>query len=657
MAGSDLVTIFQHRAKSGPNRYWLDTNKLSTDPAWGEGASLFGAYLTQVEGTIPVYQHKATGPDRYLYDLRPEAHDGWSAGTVLCYAYPASSHPLPTVPIYVHTATNPYRCYLDGQKDVPWYLGWSPGSLLCYGQPVQRTLIDDVTALLGWQGGGYRGVTYQDTADNTFTPFDTPHLWDATSAEAPQPTDGDKLFLQAIEDTVAGAKRLLDITLLYSPAQEGVVTGGFLTALANGFKRMTPASGMLVRIMIGMPIGTLLSPDELEQYLTSMTGNRSGFTAQIAGCRQATVSWNHAKIVAADGRRAIVGGHNMWAADYLGASPVHDVSGLIEGSIVECAHGFCTALWKKPAPFLQVEHGRNVFYTTVSMTNGKFQLTNSVAEAPALNPTRGSGSTRILSLGRLGDGLVDEFTIATNASVTARLAAFCRAESVIRLSQQSLTFSILGVGGGFDFYTVWALVKAIEAGVEVQIVVSDQTTLSEGGYTGSIKDVLNEFSSFYIADRLGIYKPDFPLPVRATPPEGWADVSLKAGPKWLILPTQEPTAAECKPFLDELNAKLKVAPLYYSSNLNYWLSGGSKLLAANHAKVYIIDETHFYVGSDNCYLSGGAEGLQEYGHLVEDEAATKSFIDSYWNKLWNNSKNYAVPAVNPKWAIDFVQNV
>ena len=48
-------------------------------------------------------------------------------------------------------------------------------------------------------------------------------------------------------------------------------------------------------------------------------------------------------------------------------------------------------------------------------------------------------NTRMLALGRLGDGLENQFTVATNASVSARIIAICRAKSRIRISQQSLT--------------------------------------------------------------------------------------------------------------------------------------------------------------------------------------------------------------------------
>jgi hypothetical protein len=78
--------------------------------------------------------------------------------------------------------------------------------------------------------------------------------------------------------------------------------------------------------------------------------------------------------------------------------------------------------------------------------------------------------------------------------------------------------------------------------------------------------------------------------------------------------------------------------------VNYWPVGSAKKMAANHAKVYIIDDTHFYVGSDNLYLRVRHTVLQEYGHIVEGAPKTLDFIVSYWDKLWKNSGPQYVPA-------------
>ena len=110
----------------------------------------------------------------------------------------------------------------------------------------------------------------------------------------------------------------------------------------------------------------------------------------------------------------------------------------------------------------------------------------------------------MLALARLGSGIVNEFTVATNASVSARVIALCRAKSKIRISQQSLYNSVMDLTAGFDFYTLWAIVKAVQAGVKVQVVVTNDVNSTDGGYEAYLKKVLDLLASLQIADRLGI---------------------------------------------------------------------------------------------------------------------------------------------------------
>ena len=54
----------------------------------------------------------------------------------------------------------------------------------------------------------------------------------------------------------------------------------------------------------------------------------------------------------------------------------------------------------------------------------------------------------------------------------------------------------------------------------------------------------------------------------------------------------------------------------------------------NHAKVLIVDEEIFYIGSDNAY---GA-GLAEFGLVVDDATRSKDFVETYWKTLWTEAK-------------------
>jgi len=74
----------------------------------------------------------------------------------------------------------------------------------------------------------------------------------------------------------------------------------------------------------------------------------------------------------------------------------------------------------------------------------------------------------------------------------------------------------------------------------------------------------------------------------------------------------------------------------------------------NHAKVLMVDEEIFYIGSDNTY--GG--GLAEFGFIVDDATRSKDFADTYWRTLWTEAKgvnNAALVSGGPgecKWKKD-----
>ena len=115
-----------------------------------------------------------------------------------------------------------------------------------------------------------------------------------------------------------------------------------------------------------------------------------------------------------------------------------------------------------------------------------------------------------------------------------------------------------------------------------------------------------------------------------------------------------PTSSTCAPYVAELNQRLSATRLYYASDFSSWTVGKNQIPAAQHAKIYIIDDTHFYVGSDNFYTSGNVKGLQEYGHLVEGQAETQGFISDYWSKLWENSSKHCTQAKTPNFTTPVV---
>src|SRR4029453_4208969 len=129
-------------------------------------------------------------------------------------------------------------------------------------------------------------------------------------------------------------------------------------------------------------------------------------------------------------------------------------------------------------------------------------------------------------------GIAAKFSISSNASVTARIIALCKAKRSIRISQQSL----LGLAvHPYDFYTCLALVRAVRAGVDVQIVLSNQAK----HYEGNAESVLQQLQRMYILDTgqvpVGLMGPDPNADTRYKQApqrdhiDAWADLSAGKG--------------------------------------------------------------------------------------------------------------------------------
>ena len=89
---------------------------------------------------------------------------------------------------------------------------------------------------------------------------------------------------------------------------------------------------------------------------------------------------------------------------------------------------------------------------------------------------------------------------------------------------------------------------------------------------------------------------------------------------------------------DPINALLcshvHLAPLRFGPDAT-WPGG---MTIANHAKLWMVDDRVFYIGSDNLY----PVNLQEFGYIVDDRKAAAELLDAYWNPLWQWSQRAAV---------------
>lgn len=493
------------------------------------------------------------------------------------------------------------------------------------------SITEDIFTRLGRESGEFYGETFSLSDANHFYLLDTPGLWGhdprdnsywvpANSSDVP--TYKCKRLLDVLYTTIVQATRYLDISTLWHIGGGGFPDGRFLQTIQEGLGQIERHGNRpLIRIMMGLPVGSSVYDEIIVKWAKQLVGDNSDLTLYIGtNHTEALSSWNHSKIVASDGKQVVVGGHNMWERAYMGFAPIHDVSARIVGPAAITAHGMCNALW------------RNKFQS-VRWHKGSYTLES----PPSVGPLQPSdpGITTMLALGRLGNGIAPKFTKNSDASVFARVTAMLRAESIVRISQQGLGFKGAWSDiSSFDVPTMAVIAKLVSMRRKVHIVLSN-----DGALDG--KDKGDPYSGTTIADTCkylalftqwqldhGFPPPDDPdAYFKLRPPTFAAHVSTHA--------------------LKLLHDHLILTTLRFSAAGGNWTYNGLERIPGNHAKVYIIDDTNFYVGSDNFYRSGTDRGLQEFGYLIEGRAETGDFLKEYWDKLWQYSEQMRHPITWP----------
>ena len=84
---------------------------------------------------------------------------------------------------------------------------------------------------------------------------------------------------------------------------------------------------VIIRMMFGNIVGMPVNCEQVLKDLTKEIPHEySKYVRVWVGAWRKGVSWNHAKIIAVDGKYLWTGGHNLWDGHYLKHNPVHDLS-------------------------------------------------------------------------------------------------------------------------------------------------------------------------------------------------------------------------------------------------------------------------------------------------------------------------------------------
>ncbi len=474
---------------------------------------------------------------------------------------------------------------------------------------------------------------------------------------------------------VSNARHQVDVTTLFDP------TGRFKAALRNSIQfaaeRLIGTTDTLtVRVLVGEqkapPTAALaiwqlqnLLPGEVRELEKQMSFPRTlaaylgqGLSPAAAakvkifvGVYHPSVSvWNHSKIIAVDGTRALVGGHNLWDVfPYFDRTPVHDLSIQLEGSAAKSAHKFVDQLWAatcSSAEGKEVAGAQTVWTWDQAKDSAETALTvagidlithgayyacpDAVVAPPALPPPAVpfAGNTTTYAVGKLGAWLPNGASGSGRNPADAALAAMIGGASrAVYLSQQNLSgpnrvseqlpsfigkgllaratgslADYLGAQGMWTEPVLRAIATAAANDKSVRIVIADMQAAN--GYNSSgAKAVLEAIMKYW--------------------------------------PGRPSTAVKSEA---QLLCNLEVAYLRSSDDVvpypAAWTGNGDRL-PGNHVKMVLVDpgtgDAGYYVGSQNLY----ANELAEFGYMVFGQAATNMLATAYWDPAWQYSSGAA----------------
>jgi len=454
--------------------------------------------------------------------------------------------------------------------------------------------------------------------DLTFTPRDA-----FTRTDSTNPPVGHSDWLpQKLEEIISKTERWCDILSLGPP------DGLFLTAFQQGLKNIChnvtdTDKKVIIRIMFGnLPTRPINITKVMEELTAKLPHNAPTKIKLWVGAWRKGQSWNHAKIIAVDGKHLVTGGHNLLDSHYLKANPTQDLSIVIDGHVARDGHRFANAEWgyivkkqntawgnfvdKRIPDGLEVprtarvavsnypEHATNVFPPMYSMK--KYQraaIRNSIIPDEELSP--------IITMGRYGAILKTK-----RPSDDAFIAMFHAAEHSIRCALQDLGpvcvphTKLAAPGTGWPTNNLNALAYVMwTKGVDVEIVLSNPVSI-----------------------------PNPPQPIGNQYGNGWECVDV-ASELIKCIKGQFPTALDSK-LREVVEDNLRVCYLKCPRGGSYYSDGGTLGL---HSKYFIIDDRTCYIGSQNLYKCD----LAEWGVVIDDIAAVTSIKNQYWDPMWQVS--------------------
>eukprot|EP00550_Attheya_septentrionalis_P002436 CAMPEP_0198283186 /NCGR_PEP_ID=MMETSP1449-20131203/2850_1 /TAXON_ID=420275 /ORGANISM="Attheya septentrionalis, Strain CCMP2084" /LENGTH=609 /DNA_ID=CAMNT_0043979723 /DNA_START=92 /DNA_END=1921 /DNA_ORIENTATION=+ len=430
------------------------------------------------------------------------------------------------------------------------------------------------------------------------------------SMESSRAEGHDDWFPEKLAEIVKRTEIWCDIMSLTPP------DGLFMSHLHEAFqllsKKATAERPITVRLMCGNIVGMPVNCTAVIKALTKGIDKKTTHLRLWVGAWRKGISWNHAKLIAVDGKYLHTGGHNMWDPHYLKKNPVHDLSIELEGRCTHDGHLYANAQWA----YIQRKQNSMVGAMVNKLPDGlplvlksrvtisEFPRHTATVFAPMYYkglvpryPPDPDDEVPIITMGRYGKVLRRK-----KPSDDAIIAMILSAKTIIRLALQDLgpvciPGTKITVPG-----CVWpkAYLKALgkvmwEKGVDVEIVLSNPASIP-GGLA----------------------------PIDASYGNGWTCVDVAA--ELIKRIRKQFPKAEDSALRKVVTDNLRVTFLR-QENGNKWDDGNTMGM---HAKHFIVDDVCTYIGSQNLYICD----LAEWGVVIDSPTATKQFMEEYWNPMW-----------------------
>mmetsp|Transcript_23677 Transcript_23677/g.65728 ORF Transcript_23677/g.65728 Transcript_23677/m.65728 type:complete len:591 (+) Transcript_23677:112-1884(+) len=450
-----------------------------------------------------------------------------------------------------------------------------------------------------------------------------------TRNDRTDPVDGhDDWFPEKIGELISRTEEWCDIVTLSDP------TGKFLDAFKNALKalctRENPLSNkIVVRILFGNVVSQPVNCNRVITELTKdLPPNAKDRIKLWVGSWRKGVSWNHAKLIAIDGKYLWTGGHNFWDCHYLKSSPVNDLSILMEGCVARDGHRFANSQWNYILKKQSTAWGRFVdkripdnidVPRKARVTVSEFPFSGAAEFPPIYNPKntclhqkqlrRGPSSKKeldnelvpVITMGRYGILLKN-----ARPSDDAFVEMFKAAKSIIRFALQDIgPFCIPGTklavpGMRWPKEYLNAIATALwTREVDIEIVLSNP---------GSIPNNLPMTEAIY--------------------GNGWDCVDV-AAEIIKAIKDQFPDAPDHE-LRQKVHENLRVCFLRCPRGGCHYSCGTSLGL---HSKHFIVDDVCTYIGSQNLYVCD----LAEWGVVIDSPGTVADIKKQYWDPIWKAS--------------------